>query len=62
MAAASFLVFFQAYLVAALIPSLSIEFHAATDLLGMLIPAYMLPYGISTLFYGPISDRLGRKR
>ena len=61
MAAASFLVFFQAYLVAPLIPSLSVEFHASTDLLGMLVPAYMLPYGISTLFYGPISDRFGRK-
>ena len=61
MAAASFLVFFQAYLVAPLIPSLSVEFHASTDFLGMLVPAYMLPYGISTLFYGPISDRFGRK-
>ena len=61
MAAASFLVFFQAYLVAPLIPSLSIEFHASTNFLGMLVPAYMLPYGISTLFYGPISDRFGRK-
>jgi predicted MFS family arabinose efflux permease len=61
MAAASFLVFFQAYLVAPLIPSLSIEFHASTDLLGLLVPAYMLPYGISTLFYGPISDRFGRR-
>jgi predicted MFS family arabinose efflux permease len=50
MAAASFLVFFQAYLVAPLIPSLSVEFHASTDLLGMLVPAYMLPYGISTLW------------
>ena len=61
MAAAAFLVFFQAYLVAPLIPSLSIEFHASTDFLGLLVPAYMLPYGISTLFYGPISDRFGRK-
>jgi MFS family permease len=61
MAAAAFLVFFQAYLVAPLIPALSVEFHASTDLLGMLVPAYMLPYGISTLFYGPISDRFGRK-
>ena len=61
MSAASFLVFFQAYLVAPLIPSLSIEFHASTDFLGLLVPAYMLPYGISTLFYGPISDRFGRK-
>lgn len=61
LSAASFLVFFQAYLVAPLIPSLSIEFHASTDSLGLLVPAYMLPYGISTLFYGPISDRFGRK-
>ena len=61
MAAAAFLVFFQAYLVAPLIPALSVEFHASTDFLGLLVPAYMLPYGISTLFYGPISDRFGRK-
>jgi MFS family permease len=33
----------------------------STDFLGMLVPAYMLPYGISTLFYGPFSDRVGRK-
>ncbi len=61
MSAASFLIFFQAYLVAPLIPTLSIQFHESTDFLGMLVPAYMLPYGISTLFYGPISDRVGRK-
>jgi predicted MFS family arabinose efflux permease len=61
MAAASFLVFFQAYLVAPLIPSLATEFHASPAFLGLLVPAYMLPYGISTLFYGPISDRFGRK-
>ena len=62
MAAASFLVFFQAYLVAPLIPSLATEFHASPAFLGLLVPAYMLPYGISTLFYGPISDRFGRTR
>jgi predicted MFS family arabinose efflux permease len=61
MAAAAFLIFFQAYLVAPLIPSLSAQFGVSTDFLGMLVPAYMLPYGISTLFYGPLSDRVGRK-
>ena len=61
MSAAAFLIFFQAYIVAPLIPTLSIQFHESTDFLGMLVPAYMLPYGISTLFYGPISDRVGRK-
>jgi predicted MFS family arabinose efflux permease len=61
LSAGAFLVFFQAYLVAPLIPALAVEFHASTNLLGMLVPAYMLPYGISTLFYGPLSDRVGRK-
>jgi predicted MFS family arabinose efflux permease len=61
LSAGGFLVFFQSYLVAPLIPALAIEFHASTSLLGMLVPAYMLPYGISTLFYGPLSDRIGRK-
>ena len=38
MAAAAFLVFFQAYLVAPLIPSLSVEFHASTDLGPKILP------------------------
>ena len=61
LSAGAFLVFFQAYLVAPLIPALAVQFHASTNLLGMLVPAYMLPYGISTLSYGPLSDRVGRK-
>src|ERR1700722_15638754 len=61
LSAGAFLVFFQTYLVAPLIPALAVEFHSSTNLLGMLVPAYMLPYGISTLFYGPLSDRIGRK-
>jgi predicted MFS family arabinose efflux permease len=61
LSAAAFLVIFQAYLVAPLIPALSIQFCVSTDFLGLLVPAYMLPYGISALFYGPVSDRVGRK-
>jgi predicted MFS family arabinose efflux permease len=61
MSAASFLVFFAAYLVAPLIPSLAIEFHATAKSVGMVVPAYLLPYGLSTLVYGPLSDRIGRK-
>jgi multidrug resistance protein len=60
-AAASFLIFFHSYLVAPLIPAFSTEFHASSQIVGLLIPAYLLPYGISTLFYGPLSDRIGRK-
>ncbi len=62
LSAAVFLIFFQSYLVAPLIPAFAVEFHASPTLLGMLIPAYMLPYGISTLFYGPLSDHVGRRQ
>jgi predicted MFS family arabinose efflux permease len=61
-AASSFLIFFQAYLVAPLIPALSRQFHASDRLVGLLVPAYLIPYGFSTLVYGPLSDRIGRRR
>lgn len=61
LAAASFLVLFQAYLVVPLIPTLAIDLNASSSVLGLLVPAYTIPYGLSTLFYGPLSDRLGRK-
>ena len=60
--AASFLVMFQAYLVAPLIPALSNDFHTTKDIIGLAVPAFTIPYGLSSLFYGPLSDRLGRKQ
>lgn len=62
LAAGAFLVLFQAYMVAPLIPSLAESLHAKVADLGLLIPANTIPYGLSTLVYGPISDRFGRKR
>ena len=61
MSAAAFLIFFQAYLVAPLIPALAAQFRSSEGAVALLVPAYMLPYGASTLFYGPISDRIGRR-
>jgi predicted MFS family arabinose efflux permease len=61
MAVASFLIFVQAYLVAPLIPALAAEFHVRERNVGTLVPAYLLPYGVCTLFYGPLSDRVGRR-
>jgi predicted MFS family arabinose efflux permease len=61
LAAAAFLIFAQAYLVAPLIPAYMKEFHASDRVVGLLVPAYLLPYGFCTLFYGPISDRIGRR-
>jgi predicted MFS family arabinose efflux permease len=58
--AATFLIFFQAYMVSPLIPRLSVLFGVSAQTMGLIVPAYMIPYGVSTLFYGLISDRLGR--
>lgn len=62
LAAATFLIFFQAYMVAPLIPRLSAAFGVAAQTIGLIVPAYLIPYGVSTLVYGVLSDRLGRRR
>jgi predicted MFS family arabinose efflux permease len=62
LSAATFLIFFQAYMVAPLIPRLSTMFLVSGQMIGLIVPAYMIPYGVSTLFYGLLSDRLGRRR
>jgi MFS family permease len=62
LSAATFLIFFQAYMVAPLIPHLSDVFVVSSQTIGLIVPAYMIPYGVSTLFYGLLSDRLGRRR
>ncbi|HEY9449196.1 MAG TPA: MFS transporter [Gemmatimonadaceae bacterium] len=58
---AAFLVFVQAFMVAPLIPRLAEVF--ATDLawVGLAVPAYLVPYGVATLAWGPLSDRFGRR-
>jgi predicted MFS family arabinose efflux permease len=60
LSAATFLIFFQAYMAAPLIPRLSNVFGVSSQTIGLIVPAYMIPYGLSTLFYGLLSDRLGR--
>ena len=62
LAGATFLIFFQAYMVAPLIPRLAAEFGVSGEKIGLVVPAYMVPYGVSTLFFGLLSDRLGRRR
>ena len=58
---ATFLIFFQAFMVAPLIPRLAQELGASTRLTGLIVPAYMIPYGVATLVYGLASDRIGRR-
>ena len=61
LSAATFLIFFQAFMVAPLIPRLAEELGASVERTGWIIPAYMLPYGAATLIYGLWSDRVGRR-
>ena len=62
LAGATFLIFFQAYMVAPLIPRLAAIFLVSEERIGLIVPAYMIPYGIATLLYGVLADRIGRRR
>ncbi len=57
--AAAFLIFFQAFMVAPLIPRLASLFHVSEEALGCVVPTYMIPYGVGSLTLGFVSDRLG---
>lgn len=62
LAMAAGLIFFQAYMIAPLIPKLATIFNVSEQRIGLIVPAYMLAYGVSVLFYGLLSDKFGRKR
>src|SRR5262249_10948864 len=59
---AMFLLFFQAYMVAPLIPRLAQEFQTSRERVGLVVSAYLLPYAIGTIVWGLLADRLGRSR
>jgi len=61
LSAATFLIFFQAYMIAPLIPKLADVFHVSVQAIGVAIPVYTIPYGTATLVYGILSDRVGRR-
>lgn len=62
LSAATFIIFFQAYMVAPIIPALAKAFGASVQTAGLIVPAYLIPYGIATLVYGLLADRLGLQR
>ncbi|GAC1563407.1 MAG: MFS transporter [Mucilaginibacter sp.] len=61
LSAATFIIFFQAYMIAPLIPKMASLFKVSEQTIGYLIPAYLIPYAITTLFYGLLSDRISAK-
>jgi predicted MFS family arabinose efflux permease len=54
--------FFQAYMVAPIIPMFSAVFHSPLQEVALIVPAYLIPYGVSTLIYGLLADRFGMRR
>ena len=58
---AVFLLFVQTYMVAPLIPSLALALHVTRQQVGLLIPAYAIPYAIAGLILGGVSDHFGRR-
>ncbi len=62
LAGATFVIFFQAFMVAPLLPRLADLFGVSVETMSLIVPAYLIPYGIATLAYGPLSDRFGRDR
>ncbi len=59
LALATFIVFFQAFMVAPIIPQFSAAFGVSAEAVGLIVPAYLIPYGAATLAYGLLADRLG---
>lgn len=62
LSATTFIIFFQAYMVAPIIPTLAGTFATSVERVGLIVPAYLIPYGIATLIYGLLADRLGIHR
>lgn len=62
LATIAFAVLYSNYMVAPLIPAFSKEFSVLAYHLGWLVTGYLIPYGISTLVYGALSDWWGRDR
>ena len=59
LSAATLVIFFQAFMVAPIIPTLAAAFGVSPQDVGLIVPAYLVPYGIATLAYGLLADRYG---
>jgi predicted MFS family arabinose efflux permease len=59
---ATFIICFQGFMVAPLLPMLSEQFGTTVRHVSFIEPAYLLGYGLFTLVYAPLSDRFGRFR
>ena len=59
LSAATFVIFFQGFMVAPIIPTLAKAFGVSPRDAGLIVPAYLVPYGVATLICGLLADRFG---
>jgi MFS family permease len=59
---AGFIVMADNWVVAPLLPAIARTFSVDPARAGVLIAAYMLPFGLFQLLYGPLADRYGKLR
>ena len=59
---AGFTVMADNWVVSPLLPAISKDFGISAAAAGILITAYMIPFGIFQLVYGPLADRFGKKQ
>ncbi|MBC3193996.1 MFS transporter [Pseudonocardia sp. C8] len=58
---AAFVIFAQIFMIAPILPALARDFHTTPSVVGLAVPAYLVPYGAMVLLWGPLSDRWGRR-
>src|SRR5699024_12800722 len=61
LAGATFLIFFQAFMVAPLISMFSDVFGVSVEMVGLIVPAYLITYGVATFVCCVLSDRFGQR-
>ena len=59
--AAAFLIFAQAFMIAPILPRLAQVFGTGVGFAGLAVPAYLVPYGLTSLVWGPVADHVGRR-
>ncbi|OOK71279.1 sugar (and other) transporter family protein [Mycobacterium kansasii] len=58
----AFLLFAQIFMVAPILPALARDFGSTEGMVGLGVPAFLVPYGWTVLVWGTVSDRWGRRR
>lgn len=56
----AFLVFVDVRILVPVMPSISLSLDSSPGTVGLAVTTYSFAYGVGQLFYGPLSDRLGR--